>query len=344
MHHTNKLTDATAKSIASLAMDWHKLHGRHDLPWQQSATPYKVHVSEIMLQQTQVTTVIPYFERWMQRFPSLSALAAATEDEVMHLWQGLGYYSRARNLRKAAQYLTDEHQGRYPNELKALQAIPGVGRYTAGAIRSFAFNDYGPIVDGNVKRLYSRLFGIYGDPASSAVTKALWQYAEVLTPTANSCVYSQGVLDLGATLCKRHTPLCADCPLQQNCFAFQHQATAELPSPKQKKAKPVRDGHFIWHLQHNELLLVKRRSPGIWGGLWCLPEQSEAPQHGKLVGEFTHEFSHYRLHARVWHNTELAEPQPDYANSRLLPVQDLHELGLPTPIRQFIQDSQDLAE
>jgi A/G-specific adenine glycosylase len=342
MHNANKLSQTTTKAIVSSTLDWHKLQGRHDLPWQQSVTPYKVHVSEIMLQQTQVTTVIPYFERWMQRFPTLKALADASEDEVMHLWQGLGYYSRARNLRKAAQHLNDEHQGEYPNDLKALQAIPGVGRYTAGAIRSFAFNDYGPIVDGNVKRLYCRLFGIYGDPTTSVVNNALWHYAEALTPADKSRNFSQGVLDLGATLCKRHTPLCADCPLQAQCFAYKKQATSELPEAKKKKTKPVRDGHFLWFEEAQSLLLVKRRSPGIWGGLWCLPQQDEAPANAELVGEFTHEFSHYRLLGKVWRATNLAEPSADYLHARMQAIKKLEEVGLPTPIRQFIQDRQTL--
>ncbi|MGX5915541.1 A/G-specific adenine glycosylase [Aliidiomarina sp. Khilg15.8] len=342
MHQANKLTDTAAQSITRLAIEWHKLHGRHDLPWQQAVSAYKVHVSEIMLQQTQVTTVIPYFERWMQRFPTLEALALASEDEVMHLWQGLGYYSRARNLRKAAQYLNEQHEGQYPNDLKALQAIPGVGRYTAGAIRSFAFNDYGPIVDGNVKRLYARLFGIYGDPTSSAVNKDLWHYAEALTPADASRTFSQGVLDLGATLCKRHTPLCADCPLQTHCFAFANDATAQLPSAKKKKTKPVRDGHFVWHEENQALLVVKRPSPGIWGGLWCLPEQSAAPANAELVGEFTHEFSHYRLQGRVWRSSELAEPAADYAQHQMQALHAISDIGLPTPIRQFIEDRQTL--
>lgn len=336
------LDTLTISTLQRRVLNWQQQHGRHHLPWQHQVTPYKVHVSEIMLQQTQVATVIPYFERWMQSFPALPVLAAASEDDVMAHWQGLGYYSRARNLRKAAAYIVEQHQGQYPDGLAALNAIPGVGRYTAGAIRSFAFNQYGPIVDGNVKRLYARLFALDGDPTRSAFINSLWHYADALTPARNSRQFSQGVLDLGATVCRKSSPDCPECPLQAHCLAFLHNRVAELPQKKQRKAKPTRDGHFLWQSdgqnQSTTLILQKRSSPGIWGGLWCLPELNQPPQNATLAGEFTHEFSHYRLHAKVWCATqpEMAEPSP--LTQQAVKLNALDNIGLPTPIRQFIED------
>lgn len=351
------------KHIQRQIIDWQANHGRHDLPWQQNVSAYRVHVSEIMLQQTQVTTVIPYFERWMQNFPTLPALANASEDEVMAHWQGLGYYSRARNLRKAAAHLVAEHEGLYPSDLKALNAIPGVGQYTAGAIRSFAFNDYGPIVDGNVKRLYARLFAVDGEPNSSALNKRMWALANQLTPNGQSAAFSQGVLDLGATLCKKANPLCAQCPLQSDCQAYALGRIEELPNPRQRKAKPVKDADFLWSLNSTQsLLLMKRVSPGIWGGLWCLPQlhaSAVADQQPvvtlrhdfELLGEFTHQFTHYTLNARVWRvpaatlhelNTQnnLAQVTADasFEILREYPLTALSEVGLPTPIRNFIEN------
>ena len=357
------LTTTKTKHIQQQIIDWQASHGRHDLPWQQNVSAYRVHVSEIMLQQTQVTTVIPYFERWMQSFPTLETLAAASEDEVMAHWQGLGYYSRARNLRKAATHLLTEHQGEYPNKLKALNAIPGIGQYTAGAIRSFAFNDYGPIVDGNVKRLYARLFAVDGEPNSSAFNKRMWELANLLTPSGQSAAYSQGVLDLGATLCKKANPLCEQCPLQSDCEAFAQGRIQELPNPKQRKAKPVKDADFLWSVDDAQsLLLVKRVSPGIWGGLWCLPQlnnraiagsqPTETLRHDfELVGEFTHQFTHYTLNARVWRvpaktlheldaNNSFAQTAANESPQSLCeyPLADLSAVGLPTPIRNFIEN------
>ncbi|RUO32956.1 A/G-specific adenine glycosylase [Aliidiomarina soli] len=341
------LTPSQVHHIRQQVINWQAEHGRHDLPWQQDVTPYRVHVSEIMLQQTQVTTVIPYFQRWMADFPTLSALASASEDEVMAHWQGLGYYSRARNLRKAAQHLIEQHAGHYPDDLKSLNDIPGIGRYTAGAIRSFAFSNYGPIVDGNVKRLYARLFAIYGEPNSSAVNKTMWQHAELLTPEKQSERYSQGVLDLGATLCKKSNPECQRCPLQENCFAFQQNKIGELPSAKKRKTKPVKDAHFAWLINDTtsatELMLEKRQSPGIWGGLWCIPQLTEQPYSARLVGEFTHEFSHYRLQAKVW--AHQLNSVAETANAqRLYPLEQLDSVGLPTPIRNFINDMKALSK
>ncbi|RUO18375.1 A/G-specific adenine glycosylase [Aliidiomarina haloalkalitolerans] len=327
------------QAFADIVLQWQALHGRHDLPWQQPATPYRVLVSEIMLQQTQVSTVIPYFQRWLQAFPDLHSLANAEEDQVMALWQGLGYYSRARNLQKAAQYLTQEYQGEFPNSLTELEQIPGVGRYTAGAIRSFAFDDYGPIVDGNVRRLFCRFFAIAGAPLSSAVNKQLWQLAEQFTPQNNNRAFAQGLLDLGATVCTPKKPNCNDCPLQSNCIAFQQSRVDEFPNPKPKKTIPLRQGHFIWRVENSQIWLQRRPESGIWARLWSLPEVDGVPKGASLVGEFQHTFSHYKLQAKVWQHdhTHLQEPDANYVDHHWLPLEALDSVGLPTPIRQFLQ-------
>lgn len=338
--------------FADTVLTWQHNHGRHDLPWQKPATPYRVLVSEIMLQQTQVATVIPYFQRWMQAFPTLDSLASASEDEVMALWQGLGYYSRARNLQKAARYIVTELNGEFPNELTAIEKIPGVGRYTAGAIRSFAYDAYGPIVDGNVRRLFCRLFGIEGQATSSAVNKALWQRAEELTPQTDNRRFAQGLLDLGATLCRKRNPECHSCPFSYACIAYQENRIAELPTPKAKKLTPTKQGHFIW-LENDALVLEKRPSKGIWASLWSLPEVSEAPQDAKLKGSFKHVFSHYKLEATVWQLPApsgaekvceaIGEELPGYAPSnqpitRIKSREEFLALGLPAPIRVFIEE------
>ncbi|MEJ2764000.1 A/G-specific adenine glycosylase [Photobacterium sp. MCCC 1A19761] len=327
----------TPTSFQQRLITWQQTHGRHDLPWQQDPTPYRVLVSEIMLQQTQVATVIPYFERWIASFPTIEALAAATEDEVMNHWQGLGYYSRARNLRKAALYITEECGGQFPDQLESLLKIPGVGRYTAGAIASFAYNAYGPIVDGNVKRLFCRFFGIEGVPGTSQVDKTLWHLAETFTPTENNRAFAQGLLDMGATVCKPKNPICDDCSFQPECIAYQSNRVDQLPTPKPKKTIPTRAGQFLWIESDGKLLLEKRADNGIWGALWCLPqihlEPKQLGDHVRLKGSFKHTFTHYKLDAKVWHVDSLGE-QTD--NQQWFPFEACDELGLPTPIRKFL--------
>jgi A/G-specific adenine glycosylase len=254
-------------------LDWFDLHGRKDLPWQQEVTPYRVWVSEIMLQQTQVATVIPYFERFMQRFPSLQALAAAPLDEVLHHWSGLGYYARARNLHKAAGQVAGEHGGRFPADLEALQALPGIGRSTAGAILSLAMGQWAPILDGNVKRVLARHHAVAGWPGQAAVLQRLWQLAEVQTPRDRVGAYNQAMMDLGATLCTRSRPRCQDCPVAGTCQARANGNWREYPGKKPKKALPQRQVQML--LLRNpagEILLQQRPPQGIWGGLWSFPE------------------------------------------------------------------------
>lgn len=322
--------------ISAKVIEWQRSHGRHQLPWQQDVTPYKVLVSELMLQQTQVATVIPYFNRWMQVFPNAEALAAAAEDEVMRLWQGLGYYARARNLQKAARYIAE--LGEFPATLDALLHVPGVGRYTAGAIMSFAYQRYGPIVDGNVRRLYCRLFALDGIPNTPALEKQLWAKAELLTPNhqqahADCRSFAQGLLDLGATVCKPRQPLCELCPLAAHCQALAQNRIASLPNAKPKKTVPVKDGHFLLIRQQQKVLLVKRPGAGIWPALWCLPQPELAPAEAKLAGEFSHQFTHYKLQAKVW----AAELTLQNAEQAWVDLSCLDDFGLPAPVRLYLQ-------
>lgn len=318
----------------STLVQWARKFGRHDLPWQLNPTPYSVHISEIMLQQTQVSTVIPYYQRWMEDFPNLETLAQADEDEVMHHWQGLGYYSRARNLQKAAQYLVKEFSGHYPRTLKQMEQIPGIGRYTAGAIVSFAYNEPGPIVDGNVRRLFCRYFAIEGVPTTAGVNRQLWNYAQQYTLVNDCRAYAQSLLDMGATLCTAKNPDCLNCPLITTCQAYQTNRTEQLPTPKPKKHQPVKAARFYWIQQQNQLYLQKRPSPGIWGGLWCLPQADdhEIAEPGSALGHFKHTFSHYKLDAQVVHSKGIG-----HKNGTFFEREQIETLGLPTPIRQFIE-------
>lgn len=257
-------------------LKWYKAHGRKDLPWQQNITPYRVWVSEIMLQQTQVTTVIPYFNHFMAVFPDVKTLAAADTDTVMHLWTGLGYYSRARNLHKTAQIILADHDGHFPKTLAALSALPGIGRSTAAAIISIAFNHSAAILDGNVKRVLSRYAGITGWPGDKAIERQLWQLADDHTPEQNCREYTQVMMDLGAMICTRSKPKCDHCPLQNNCLAYRSGNPTHFPGKKIKKSIPTRSGYLLLLQQADGRILLEKRPPsGIWGGLWCLPEYKE---------------------------------------------------------------------
>jgi len=274
------------KGFASRLLRWFDQHGRHDLPWQHPREPYRVWLSEIMLQQTQVTTVIPYFTRFLQRFPDVRALAVAPADEVLALWAGLGYYARARNLHRCAQVVCAQHGGEFPRDPEALMALPGIGRSTAGAILAQAHGARLPILDGNVRRVLSRHGGIAGWAGEPAVQKKLWALSEQLLPRARLADYTQAIMDLGATVCSGRKPACDLCPLRQDCVARLQGRVAELPTPKPKRARAHRRSHLlIIENSAGEILLERRPPAGIWGGLWCLPMFAEDEDWRHLAAE-----------------------------------------------------------
>jgi len=304
------IAPASNASFAAALLAWFNRHGRKHLPWQHNPTPYRVWVSEIMLQQTQVATVIPYYERFMARFPSVAALASAPLDEVLHLWTGLGYYARARNLHRTATIIVRDHLGAFPASLDAVEALPGIGRSTAGAILSLALNQRHPILDGNVKRVLARYFGVYGFPGEAAVERQLWALADACTPTERVASYTQAIMDLGATVCVRCRPLCLACPQQAHCVARLQGVQNELPTPRPKKARPARNAFaLLVRTSGGAILLEQRPATGLWGGLWTLPQfesrdaavaflaerlQSPRPSIDTL-GAYAHAFTHFDL-------------------------------------------------
>ena len=253
-------------------LQWFASHGRKDLPWQQNPTPYRVWVSEIMLQQTQVATVIPYYLRFMESFPDVTSLADAEIDDVLHHWSGLGYYARARNLHQAAITIRDQCGGEFPEAFYDVVALPGIGRSTAGAILALSRDECHPILDGNVKRVLARYHAVAGWPGKTGVSRTLWEYAEKHTPTANVPAYTQAMMDLGATICSRSGPCCAECPLVAECRAHATGREADFPGRREKKAKPLRKTQMILVWGENSVFLERRPPSGIWGGLWSFPE------------------------------------------------------------------------
>ncbi len=259
--------------LADALLAWHARQGRHDLPWQSDRTPYRVWVSEIMLQQTQVATVIPYYERFMSRFPEVRSLADAPIDEVLHLWAGLGYYARGRNLHRAAVRIRDEFGGEFPDTFEEVASLPGIGRSTAGAILAISRGKRFPILDGNVKRVLSRFFGVQGDLSGRENLKQLWELAERCTPSHHVDVYTQAIMDLGATVCVRRKPLCDFCPLAERCYARYTGRQHEIPAPRRARERRTRHAFMLVALREDGSVLLERRpASGIWGGLWCLPE------------------------------------------------------------------------
>ena len=341
-------------AFAQRLLRWFDTSGRHDLPWQHPRTPYRVWLSEIMLQQTQVRTVIPYFERFVARLPTLPALAAAPTDEVMALWSGLGYYARARNLHAAAQRCVANHGGELPRDIALLTALPGIGRSTAAAILSQAWGDRHAILDGNVKRVLARYHGIEGYPGLPAVERRLWECAESHLPHARMADHTQAQMDLGATLCTRADPACVLCPLQADCVARREGRTAELPTPKPGKALPQRQASVLWLFNaHGEMLLQKRPPTGIWASLWTLPQADDAAssrawfEHA-LQGDFAgaealpaidHAFSHYRLrlHPLRLREVALKDRVGDNPDLRWVARGELAALGIPAPIRKLLE-------
>jgi A/G-specific adenine glycosylase len=338
-------------SFAHRLIAWQKIHGRHDLPWQVT-DPYRVWLSEVMLQQTQVTSVLAYYARFLERFPTLETLAAASDEAVLAVWSGLGYYSRARNLHKAAQKVINEFGGRFPDHQEQIETLPGVGRSTAAAIAAFAFGRREAILDGNVKRVLTRAFGIAGFPGDKKIENQLWELAERLLPQQDIAAYTQGLMDLGATVCSRGKPACTVCPMVDACVAARESRTAELPTPRPKKAQPTRDTLMLM-LQHQGQIWLERRPPsGIWGGLWSLPEFDSSLAVERWLAEMgdaeclpawpelEHVFTHYRL---------IITPQPAHllatsatrvgegASGRWWLLAEALDAGLPAPVKRLLQ-------
>jgi A/G-specific adenine glycosylase len=339
--------------FATRLLDWHEGSGRHDLPWQHPREPYRVWLSEIMLQQTQVQTVIPYFERFVRELPTLAALASADEDRVVALWAGLGYYARARNLHKAAQVCVAEHGGELPRDFDALAALPGIGRSTAGAILAQAHGLPFAILDGNVKRVLCRYHGIEGWPGSGPVEKRLWQLAESHLPGERLADYTQAIMDFGATLCTRSDPSCVLCPLQDSCVALREGRTTELPESKPGKPLPERRTLMLLLRDREDRVLLVRRPPtGVWSGMWSLPEVADHDEARAFVAGASgvdfednvplalieHSFSHDRLHIAplLWREAAPAARIGDNAAQRWQPLQSLDEVGLPAPVRKLL--------
>lgn len=304
------MSAAAGDSFASRLLAWFDVHGRHGLPWQSPRTAYRVWLSEVMLQQTQVATVIPYFERFIARFPDFAALAAADIDEVLGLWAGLGYYARGRNLHAAAKQVVSLHRGEMPDDLEAVQALPGVGRSTAAAILAQAYGSRHAILDGNVKRVLARHAAIPGWPGEPKVAARLWTVAERHLPQTRLADYTQAIMDLGASLCSARQPACARCPVAADCQAHREQRTAEFPSAKPAKARPLRRATLLLVENEQGAVLIERRPPtGIWGGLWSLPVAAEDESADALLRErfgiriepletlpaFRHAFTHFEL-------------------------------------------------
>jgi A/G-specific adenine glycosylase len=307
------VTPLEPEGFTQRLLAWFEVHGRHNLPWQQNRTPYRVWVSEVMLQQTQVATVIPYYERFMARFPEVQSLAAAPLDEVLHLWTGLGYYARARNLRACAQALVAHHGGEFPGDIEAVTALPGIGRSTAGAILALSRGMRHPILDGNVKRVLARVFGIAGDPSSAAVIAALWLQSDACTPTVEVGAYTQAIMDLGATVCSRSSPACTVCPMSTGCVAALEGRQEELPGRKARRARGSREATLLIAETDSDgsiaVLVERRPMVGLWGGLWsppqfesefaaldwCRREIGEPEVESRALAPIHHAFTHFDL-------------------------------------------------
>ena len=340
-----------ASGIAAKLTTWQKKHGRHDLPWQGTRDPYAIWLSEIMLQQTQVATVIPYYNRFLAHFPGVAELAAAPLDEVLKLWSGLGYYSRARNLHKAAQVVVNEHGGRFPRRFEDVTALPGVGRSTAAAICVFSFGARHAILDGNVKRVLARLRGVKGYAGEKKVANRLWQEAERLLPRRGIEAYTQGLMDLGSSVCTRGKPRCNDCPLHGDCVALKRGWVAGLPSPRPRKVLPHKRTTMLVLTRAGEVLLEKRPPTGIWGGMWCLPEVARHPdleayclkRFGARVLEvetmptLAHGFTHFSLDIRPLHlRVSALVPQAAEPGLTWLSLEDARGAAIPTPVRKIL--------
>jgi A/G-specific adenine glycosylase len=328
--------------FASTLIAWQRHHGRRDLPWQGTKDPYRIWLSEVMLQQTQVSAVIPYYERFLRRFPSVEALAAASEDEVLQLWSGLGYYARGRNLHAAAKNIA---AGGFPNTAQAIERLPGVGRSTAAAIAAFAFGERAAILDGNVKRVLARYYGIEGWP----VEERLWPHAERLLPKKGIETYTQALMDLGATLCTRNLPRCDSCPVRNDCVAKKLGRTGEIPAPRPRKPLPQKSVTWLVLRHGARILLEKRPAPGIWGGLWSFPESPVKDVDGfcsrtfgcevqakRALETIEHGFTHFRLSIRPLLCKVVRTPGLETPGRLWIGLADAAQAAVPTPVRTLV--------
>ena len=337
--------------FSNCVIAWQKRHGRHDLPWQNTRDPYRIWLSEIMLQQTQVATVIPYYARFLEKFPTLRDLAHAAEDEVLALWSGLGYYSRGRNLLRAAQIIAEKFGGEFPPSFDEILALPGIGQSTAAAICAFAFGERRAILDGNVKRVFARNFGIAGFSGDKKVETKLWNAANDALPNKNIEAYTQGLMDLGATVCLRTRPLCLACPVEDSCIAKREGRIQELPAPRPKKAVPEKSTTMLIIAHEGEVLLEKRPPTGVWAGMWCFPELHNGANLLDTCREryslettplkpwrvLEHGFTHFKLNIT---------PQPIAVQKKLsraaepgvvwLSIDDALKAAIPKPIRVLL--------
>lgn len=344
-------------TLATSVAAWQERHGRHHLPWQGTHDPYRIWLSEIMLQQTQVATVIPYYQRFLERFPTVLALAEASQDDVMPYWAGLGYYARARNLHRCAQTVRDTHEGQFPSTSRELATLPGIGRSTAASIAAFAYGERSPIMDGNVKRVFTRFFGIYGETTRRAVEVVLWDTAtqtlEQAPDTLDIRRYTQGLMDLGSSVCTRRNPDCPACPLQTDCYARRHDAQHSLPQPRRRKPVPERHCTMLILENDGHVLLQQQPSPGIWGGLWSLPRFDDASEleallarqqiatvAGRSLEPLVHTFSHFRLHIDARHL--ILQSAPACVSDAALPevwrpLGHVPDTALPAPVRTLLE-------
>ena len=349
--YASPLTIHAMSNFAAQVIRWQKKHGRHDLPWQNTRNAYRIWLSEIMLQQTQVATVIPYYRRFLKRFPNIRLLAAAAQDDVLTLWSGLGYYSRARNLHRAAQAVVAQHGGRMPRDFDALLALPGIGRSTAAAISVFAFGARHAILDGNVKRLFARRFGIAGYPGDAKVAAALWRETERQLPVRSIEAYTQGLMDLGAAVCARGKPHCEDCPVAPDCIALKRKAIKKYPAPRPRKLLPQRHTRMLVLLHARQVLLEKRAPSGIWGGMWSLPEIAAgaditalcAQQYGaavaahKVMPTLAHGFTHFKLDIAPQRLTvSHVAPRAAAPGVMWLPLDEALGAAIPAPVRRIL--------
>jgi len=334
-------------TFSARVIPWQRVHGRHDLPWQNTRDPYRIWLSEIMLQQTQVSAVVAYYQRFLARFPDVFALAAASEEEVLTHWAGLGYYARARNLHAAARSVASA--GGFPSTHEAMCALPGVGRSTGAAICAFAYGQRHAILDGNVKRVFARHFGIDGYPGERRVEQALWALADSLLPDGDIERYTQGLMDLGAQVCVRSSPRCPACPVRESCVALRQNRTAELPVPRPAKVLPQRETHMLVLRAGAQLLLEKRPAPGIWGGLWCFPEVDgarvreearsrfgvdvDAPQRLRAID---HGFTHFRLRIHPLLAQVVRAPAVEEPGRLWLTPADALGAAVPVPVRRIL--------